>query len=90
MSDHHALNRRDDTVHAESNRRGASGEQAPTSASRTTSGVVSPERESHDQLGTWPCRGQQFPLTDALAEELAGHLPAGKKPALREQIARWL
>ncbi|HUZ26908.1 MAG TPA: DUF2130 domain-containing protein, partial [Streptosporangiaceae bacterium] len=45
-------------------------------------------RESHDQLVTCPRCGQQFPLTDALAEELAGHVLAGKEPALREQIAK--
>jgi hypothetical protein len=48
----------------------------------------SPAREAHDQLVTCPRCGEQFPLTDALAEELAGHVLAGKEPALREQIAR--
>jgi len=44
--------------------------------------------ESHEQLVTCPSCGQQFPLTAALAEELASHVLAGKEPALREQIAR--
>jgi len=88
MSDHYALNGRNGTVHEGSNRREALGEQAPTSVSRITSPVVSPARESHDQLVTCPRCGQQFPLTDALAEELAGHVLAGKEPALRDQIAR--
>lgn len=44
--------------------------------------------ESHDRLVTCPHCGQQFPLTAALAEELASHVLAGKEPALREQIAQ--
>src|SRR5262249_11886433 len=44
--------------------------------------------ESHNQLITCPRCGQQFPLTDALAEELAGHVLAENEPALREQIAK--
>ena len=47
-----------------------------------------PAREAHDQLVTCPRCGEQFPLTDALAEELAGDVLAAKEPALREQIAR--
>jgi hypothetical protein len=43
---------------------------------------------SHDQMVTCPRCGEQFPLTDALAEELAGHVLAGKETALREQIAK--
>jgi hypothetical protein len=50
--------------------------------------IESPVRESYDQLVTCPHCGRQFPLTAALAEELAGHVLAGKEPALREQIAR--
>lgn len=45
-------------------------------------------KESHNQLITCPRCGQQFPLTDALAEELAGDVLAGKESALREQIAK--
>jgi hypothetical protein len=58
------------------------------SAPRTRSFVEAPAGESHDQLVTCPRCGQQFPLTDALAEELAGHVLAGKEPALREEIAK--
>jgi hypothetical protein len=58
------------------------------SASRTIPLAESPARESHDQLVTCPRCGEQFPLTDALAEEMAGHVLAAKEPALREQIAK--
>ena len=44
--------------------------------------------EPHDQLVTCPRCGQQFPLTAAVAEELASHVLAGKEPVLREQIAQ--
>ena len=54
----------------------------------TTPPARSPAREAHDQLVTCPRCGEHFPLTDAVAEELAGHVLAGKEPALREQIAR--
>lgn len=40
------------------------------------------------QLVSCPHCGQQFPLSDALAEELARHVLAGKEPALRAQIAK--
>jgi hypothetical protein len=50
--------------------------------------VESAARESHDQLVACPRCGQQFPLTDALAEELASHVLAGKEPALRERIVK--
>ena len=50
--------------------------------------IESPVRESHDQLVTCPHCGRQFPLTDALAEELAGQVLAGKEPALRDEIAK--
>ena len=88
MSKHYVFEDCDGTVHEESNRREALREQAPMSALRTTSPVESPVRESHDQLVTCPHCGQQFPLTDALAEELAGHVLAGKEPALRDEIAK--
>ena len=58
------------------------------SASYTTPPAQRLAGESHDQLVTCPRCGQQFPLTDALAEELAGHVLAGKEPALRAQIAK--
>jgi hypothetical protein len=58
------------------------------SASHTTPPAGSPARGSRDQMVTCPRCGEQFPLTDALAEELAGHVLAGKEPVLREQIAR--
>jgi hypothetical protein len=57
------------------------------SASHTTPPAGSPARESR-QLITCPRCGEQFPLTDALAEELAGHVLAGKETAFREQIAK--
>jgi hypothetical protein len=44
--------------------------------------------ERHDQLITCPHCGQQFPLTDALAEELVSHLLTSKETALREQISK--
>jgi len=44
--------------------------------------------EPDAQLVTCPHCGKQIPLTDALAEELARHVLAGKEPALREQIAQ--
>jgi len=50
--------------------------------------AVSPDRESRFQMVTCPACGQQFPLTDAVAEELAGHVLAGKEPALRDQIVK--
>jgi hypothetical protein len=50
--------------------------------------AVSPDRESRSQMITCPACGQHFPLTDALAEELAGHVLAGKEPALRDQIVK--
>jgi hypothetical protein len=50
--------------------------------------AVSTDQESRDQMVTCPACGQQFPLTDALAEELASHVLAGKEPALRDQIVR--
>jgi hypothetical protein len=87
MSEHYMFKDCDGAVHEEPSRREALRQQAPTSAPRTTP-VESSARESHDQLVTCPRCGQQFPLTDALAEELAGHVLAGKEPALREQIAR--
>jgi hypothetical protein len=40
------------------------------------------------QVITCPHCGQRFPLSEALAEELARHVLAGKEPALRAQIAR--
>jgi hypothetical protein len=58
------------------------------SAPHPTPPTGSSIRKSHDQLVACPRCGQQFPLTDALAEELAGHVLAGKEPALREQIAK--
>ena len=58
------------------------------SASHTTPLAQRLAGESHDQMVTCPRCGQQFPLTDALAEELAGHVLAGKEPALRTQIAK--
>jgi hypothetical protein len=88
MSKHHVFEDCDGTVHEESNRREALRGQAPMSALRTSSPVGSPVRASHDQLVTCPHCGQQFPLTDALAEELAGHVLAGKEPALRDEIAK--
>lgn len=57
------------------------------SASQTTPPAESLARESL-QLVTCPRCGEQFPLTDALAEELAGHVLAGKETVLREQIAK--
>ena len=57
------------------------------SASHTTPPAESPARESL-QTVTCPRCGEQFPLTDAIAEELAGHVLAGKETALREQIAK--
>jgi len=50
--------------------------------------AVSTDRESRDQMVTCPACGQQFPLTDALAEELAGQVLAGKESALRDQIVK--
>jgi len=41
-----------------------------------------------DQMVTCPACGQQFPLTDALAEELASRVLARKEPALRGQIVK--
>jgi hypothetical protein len=46
------------------------------------------DADSHIQLVTCPHCGRQFPLTDALAEELARHVLTGKEPALREQVTR--
>jgi hypothetical protein len=57
------------------------------SASQSTAPVEGAARETHDQMVTCPRCGQQFPLTDAVAEELAGHVLAGKETALRAQIA---
>jgi hypothetical protein len=55
-------------------------------ASRSTQSAK--DTESHPHLVTCPHCGRQFALSDALAEELAGHVLAGKETALREQIAR--
>jgi hypothetical protein len=57
------------------------------SASHTTPPAERPVRESL-QMVICPRCGEQFPLTDALAEEVAGHVLAGKETALREQIAK--
>src|SRR5689334_20054753 len=54
---------------------------------RTSPAATAAAGRSRSQLVTCPSCGQQFPLTDALAEELASHVLAGKEPALREQIA---
>jgi hypothetical protein len=54
----------------------------------STRSAVSTDRESRDQMVTCPACGQQFPLTDALAEELASHVLAGREPALRDQIVK--
>jgi len=54
----------------------------------TTPPTTAPAREGHDQIVTCPRCGEQFPLSHALAEELASHVLAGKEPALREQIAK--
>jgi hypothetical protein len=43
-----------------------------------------------EQLITCPHCGKRFPLTDARAEELAGHLLAGKEASLREQLSKEL
>ena len=56
-------------------------------ASHTAPSAGSLVRES-PQLVTCPRCGEQFPLTEALAEELAGHVLAGKEAALREQIGK--
>ena len=58
------------------------------STPHTTPPAGSSARRSHDQMVTCPRCGEQFPLTDALAEELAGHVLAGKETALREQITK--
>lgn len=58
------------------------------SAPHSTRSAKSSDRESQDQMVTCPACGQQFPLTDALAEELASHVLAGKEPALRDQIVK--
>lgn len=50
------------------------------------SGVCSSAPQA--QLVTYPHCGQKFPLSDALAEELARHVLAGKGPSLRAQIAK--
>lgn len=55
---------------------------------RTAPAAAATASGSRGQLVTCPHCGQQFPLTDALAEELASHVLAGKEPALREQITR--
>jgi hypothetical protein len=44
--------------------------------------------ESSDLLVTCPNCGQRFPLADAVAEQLASHVLAGREPALREQIGQ--
>lgn len=46
--------------------------------------------DAYEQIVTCPRCGEQFPLTDALAEELASHVLAAKEPALREQLAKEL
>ena len=56
-------------------------------ASHTAPSAGSPARESLQPV-TCPRCGEQFPLTEALAEELAGHVLAGKEAALREQIGK--
>lgn len=58
------------------------------SAPHTTPPAGSSARGTHDQMVTCPRCGEQFPLSDALAEELAGHVLTEKEPALREQIAK--
>jgi hypothetical protein len=60
------------------------------SAPRTTALHGSTAGEAHDRRVSCPYCGQQFPLTAALAEELASHVLAGKEPALREEITRHL
>jgi hypothetical protein len=83
MSTHYVFKDLDSTVHGESDRRDAPREQPPTSVSRTAPPVESPVRESHDQLVTCPHCGRQFPLTDALDEELAGQVLAATLSAHR-------
>jgi chromosome segregation ATPase len=51
-------------------------------------GLPTPDQESREQMVTCPACGRQFPLTDALAEELASHVLAGREPALRDQIIK--
>jgi hypothetical protein len=58
------------------------------SVSQSNRPIERSAKESHNQLITCPRCGQQFPLTDALAEELAGHVLAGKESVLREQIGK--
>lgn len=59
------------------------------SASSGTTTVPEPDAQGpQTQMVTCPHCGRQFPLSEALAEELARHVLAGKEPALREQIAR--
>ena len=46
--------------------------------------------DAHDRIVSCPRCGEQFPLTDAFAVELASHVLAAKEPALREQLVKEL